>query len=105
MRYLITILFLYSFSAYSTNYYIDNSGSDLYAGTAPGLAWATIAKVNASTFLPGDSILFNRNGTWNERLIFPSSGTLANPIYIGAYNNGNKPVPLYIYQIARHTCI
>ncbi len=44
--------------ANATNYYVSNTGNDGAAGTSTGAAWQTIAKVNASSFSPGDSILF-----------------------------------------------
>lgn len=92
MKYLITILLFISFNAKATVYYIATAGNDGAAGTSTGTAWATIAKVNASSFLPGDQILFNKGDTWNERLIPPSSGNLANPIIIGSYGTGSKPI-------------
>lgn len=51
-----------------------------------------IADVNLKSFLAGDSVLFKMGGTWtNERLIFTSSGTVLNPITIGAYGSGTNP--------------
>jgi hypothetical protein len=55
-------------------------------------AWRTIAKVNSSTFNPGDQILFKRGGIWSENLTFPSSGSAGNPITVGAYESGNAPI-------------
>lgn len=87
MRIIFTILILISVKAHATNYYVDNSGSDSNPGTSPATAWQTISKINSSIFSTGDSILFKRNGTWNEKLIVPTSG-----IIIGSYGTGNKPV-------------
>lgn len=92
MKLILTILLFISFTSKATNYYIDNSGSDLNNGLSPGTAWQTVAKVNASTFLPDDSILFFRNGTWIERLVLQSSGTAGHPIIVAAYGAGNKPL-------------
>ncbi len=91
MKFFFTILFFVSFSANATNYYVSNTGSDAAAGTSTGTAWQTIAKVNAQTFAPGDSILFKRGDSWNERLNPPSSGTNAARIYFDAYGTGNMP--------------
>ncbi|MBI5040525.1 MAG: hypothetical protein HZB57_04805, partial [Gammaproteobacteria bacterium] len=78
-------------------YYVDASnGSDTWTGTAasctgcdPATAssgpWRTVAKVNSSSFLPGDSVLFQCGGVWRETLEVPSSGTAATPISIGSY--------------------
>jgi hypothetical protein len=52
----------------------------------------TIAKINSSTFLPGDFILFRRGDTWREQLTIPSSGTASSPITISAYGSGAKPI-------------
>ena len=52
-------------------YYVDaTGGSDNNDGT--GAPWQTVAKVNATTFQPGDSILFKRGETWTgTRLLVP----------------------------------
>lgn len=92
MKYIIIMFLFFSYNANASNYYIDNSGSDSNNGLSPGTAWKTIAKINSSTFAAGDSILLNRNGTWNEKLNVPSSGTAANPIVISYYGTGNKPL-------------
>lgn len=83
--------------AAGTNYYVANAGNDSCDGKSQAIgssgacAWKTIAKVNSSSFLPGDSILFNRGDTWREQLNLPSSGSAGNPITISAYGGGNKP--------------
>ena len=46
-------------------YYVDPSGNDTNNGTSPASPWKSIAKVNATTFMPGDQILFKRGGTWS----------------------------------------
>lgn len=101
MRLIITILFLvtaYSFinrpvmPTIGTNYYVANSGNDTHDGLTPATAWKTIAKVNSSTFSVGDSILFNRGDSWNEKLLPPNSGSAGSPIVFSAYGTGNKPI-------------
>src|SRR3989339_90090 len=85
-------------SVNAATYYVATAGNDNCTGTAQTIgisgncAWKTLAKVNGRTFSPGDSILFKRGDTWNERLLIPSSGTTGNPITFGAYGTGNKPV-------------
>lgn len=86
------ILLLSYFNANGTIYYVSNAGSDAANGTSTGTSWQTIAKVNASSFSGGDQILFNKGDTWNEKLIFPSSGSAGNVITIGSYGTGLKPV-------------
>jgi hypothetical protein len=74
-------------------YYIDSDAlDDNGAGTTQATAWKTIAKVNASAFNPGDSILFKRGCTWREQLIVPSSGSDGHPITFGAYGSGANPI-------------
>jgi parallel beta-helix repeat protein len=75
-----------------TSYYVDaTSGSDTNSGTSKAAPWQTIAKVNASTFKPGDKILFKCGETWREQLNIPSSGAPGKPITITSYGSGNKP--------------
>lgn len=73
------------------SYYVSNAGSDSNNGTSTGTPWQTIAHVNAQTFSPGDSILFNRGDTWREQLTIPSSGASGNPITISSYGTGAPP--------------
>jgi len=77
---------------FATNYYVKNGGDDLGVGTTPGTAWETLSKVYNETYLPGDSILFERGGVWREQeLQISSSGTLSEYIVYGAYGQGEKP--------------
>lgn len=74
-------------------YYVDSAnGNDSNNGTSESAAWKTIAKVNASSFAPGDHILFNRGDTWRDLLAISSSGTAEDPIVIDAYGSGAAPV-------------
>jgi hypothetical protein len=43
------------------------------------------------TFEPGDQVLFECYGVWNEKFIISSLGTEESPIVIGVYCNGEKP--------------
>jgi hypothetical protein len=94
--FLILLILAWPFSAWAgTTYYVSNAnpvGSDSNSGTSTSNPWLTIAKVNASTFQPGDSILFNSGCTWREQLTVPSSGTSGNPITFGAYGSGANPI-------------
>ncbi len=85
--------FAHASASYAATYYVDSvSGSDSNAGTSTGTPWQTVAKVNSSTFSPGDSVLFMAGDLWRERLSFPSSGTSGNPITIGKYGTGTNPI-------------
>lgn len=74
-------------------YYVDSvGGNDSNDGTSEDSPWRTIAKVNASSFAPGDHILFKRGDTWRELLAISSSGQEGNPIVIDAYGSGAAPI-------------
>lgn len=83
---------VYSGGGGGTTYYLSPYGNDLNSGTSISAPWKTVAKVNASSFSAGSTILLKRGGVWNERLIPPSSGTSGSPITFGAYDSGNDPV-------------
>lgn len=92
----IFLLFAQTASAASV-YYVANLGNDACNGLSQVVAasgtcaWKTIAKVNAATLSPGDSVLFNKGDTWNEALSVTASGTVGNPITFGAYGTGTLP--------------
>lgn len=74
-------------------YYVDASvGNDSNDGRSPAAAWQTIARVNRSTFQPGDSILFKNGGVWREQLNITKSGAPGNPITFGSYGSGSPPI-------------
>ncbi len=89
----ILLLFVFSSVVTATTYYVDSvGGSDGNAGTSPGFAWRTISKVNSTTFLPGDEILFKADCAWVGQLNPKGSGSAGNPIIIDMYDTGNKPL-------------
>lgn len=75
--------------ANTTTYYVSNAGNDAANGTSPATAWRTLAKVSTfdatAGFLPGDSILLERGGIWNEPLTLTSTGTDAARITLSHY--------------------
>jgi len=77
----------------AVTYYVDSAtGSDSKDGTSSSTAWQTIARVNRTTFHPGDSILFRRGDIWREQLNITSSGSFGNPITFGSYGVGTPPI-------------
>src|SRR5579863_4766318 len=67
--------------AWGTTYYVSSSaGSDANSGTSLSAPWKTLAKVNAATLQPGDSVLLRRGDVWNESLVPSASGTQTSPI-------------------------
>ena len=78
--------------AHAATYYVDSvGGNNANNGTSSSTPWQTIAKVNSSTFNPGDSILFKRGDIWREQLSIPSSGATSSPITFRAYGTGMNP--------------
>lgn len=62
-----TITVTTSNSIVGVQYFVSSStGNDANNGTSAGTAWATLAKVNASNFHAGDSILFREGDSWTE---------------------------------------
>ncbi|GLW09646.1 hypothetical protein Misp01_47750 [Microtetraspora sp. NBRC 13810] len=74
-------------------YYVNSeSGDDSATGTAPDTAWRTLDQVNATVFQPGDSLLLRRGSAWHGVLRPQGSGTAGDPIVVGAYGTGARPV-------------
>jgi hypothetical protein len=74
-------------------YYVDpTGGDDANDGQSPATAWQSMAKVNATALLPGESVGFKRGGLWREPLVISSSGEAGDPVRFGAYGSGEKPV-------------
>ena len=82
-----------SSAGWAATYYVDaTNGNDNNNGLSTSIAWKTIAKVNSSSFKPGDSVLFKRGCTFREKLTVPSSGSAGSLITFGAYESGNRPI-------------
>lgn len=74
-------------------YYVDaTGGNDGNNGLSPSTAWKTLTKVNSTTFIPGNHILFKANEAWTGRLYPKGSGSTGFPIIIDSYGTGNKPI-------------
>lgn len=74
-------------------YYVDAvNGNDENDGHSIGTAWKTLEKVNSHTFEAGESILLRSGGVWEGQLWPKGSGTEGNPIKIGSYGEGERPV-------------
>lgn len=91
---LIAVVFLSAATgARAATYYVDAAaGKDEFAGTSPATAWSSLAKVNATTFQPGDTLLFKAGGVWKGVLHPLGAGTSAAHIRIDSYGPGNKPL-------------
>ncbi len=74
-------------------YYIDAvEGNDANDGKTPQTAWKTLAKLNSITINAGNKLLFRTGQKWQGQLEIKNSGTADNPIEIGSYGEGAKPV-------------
>src|SRR3989339_129340 len=87
-------LFLFSFTyASASTYYVSNTGLDTNNGISESTPWQSISKINATTFSPGDSILFKKGDTFYGSITVSQSGTVGNPITFSSYGTSNeKPV-------------
>lgn len=93
----VSVLFagaLFAVAAHAADYYVSSSDPNR-SDTGPGSQsqpWATVAKVNASTFAPGDTIYFKSGDLWREMLTVPSSGNASGRIAFTSYGSGAKPI-------------
>ncbi len=89
----LALLLLAAFPAPAATYYVDSlDGNDAHSGLSETAAWKTLAKVNAWTFQPGDTLLFKAGGSWTGQLNPKGSGATNNPIVINQYGAGPKPL-------------
>jgi len=79
--------------AFGTTYYVDSSGgNDGNNGTSQTTPWQSLGKVNGTTFVAGDQILFLSGDVWTGALTPKGSGSAGNPITIGDYGSGALPL-------------
>lgn len=86
------LLFLFSCFFCATivnarNFFIASSGSDANSGLSTTTAWKTISKINSSSFVAGDSILFKSGDAFYGTLTPATSGVI-----FSTYGAGAKPV-------------
>lgn len=74
-------------------YYVSSLGNDVTNdGLSPASPWKTIAKLNATTFQAGDSILFRSGDVFRGEILANQSGTAGASITYSSYGQGAKPV-------------
>ena len=82
----------YSKVATGTKYYVSTQGDDNNDGKSPETPIKTLARASEISLNPGDGLFLKRGDVWTgEQLVFRSSGTKENPIYLSAYGEGEKP--------------
>jgi parallel beta-helix repeat protein len=90
--------FAMSTLAVSRTYYISStSGNDANDGESPEKAWQHLSKIylksiSKDAFQPGDTILLKRGDQWDGQIRLQGNGTAQNPITLGAYGEGLKPL-------------
>ena len=90
---LASICLLASNGLSAATYYLDAlKGQDGFAGTNPTRAWKSLERVNEHVFQPGDRLLLRSGQFWRGALLLNGSGTTAQPITIGSYGDGERPV-------------
>lgn len=73
-------------------YFVDATlGDDANDGRAPDRAWKSIAKVNATTFVPGDALCFKSGTSYAGELHPLGSGSSGAPITVARYGDGARP--------------
>ena len=88
----------------ATNYYVSSTtGNDVNSGLTTSLPWKTLTKVNATNFVAGDQIMFQRGDTFYGSLTVKNSGTAGSPIVYGAYGTGANPIISGFSQITAWT--
>ncbi len=79
-------------------YYLSStSGNDRNDGRSPDRAWQHLWKIyekstSKDPFQPGDSILLKRGDQWDGQIRLQAQGTAQEPITLGAYGQGAKPL-------------
>ena len=87
------LLFLISGAALlrAADYYLSPEGNDTNDGHSAEKAWKSLAKASATTFGPGDRILFKAGGVWEGALTPSGCGAAVKPIAVGRYGEGDAP--------------
>ena len=82
-----------SASSTSRTYYVDAAqGADSNSGLSETSAWKTLTRASSAVLLPGDRLLFKRGQTWTGELVIAESGSASQPIRVGTYGPGARPV-------------
>jgi hypothetical protein len=92
----------------ATTYYVSPAGSDNASGASPSSAWQTIARVNAASLQPGDTVLFQGGSTFGGLLYLGpgEGGTASAPIAFGSFGSGKATLSggtggaMFAYDVA-----
>ena len=84
---------LFALPAFAVDYHVDcRAGDDARDGRSPETAWRSVARVNATRFQPGDSIVLKRGRRCTGMLWPKGSGEPGKPIRLAAYGEGPLPI-------------
>ena len=92
----------------SATYYVSPTGNDANDGTSTATTWQTVAKVNATTFVRGDSVLFQGGQTFTGTMLYleaTKAGTATAPVTFGSYGTGRATIAnttnaaIFLYNI------
>ena len=95
---ILFLILIFTNPVFCADYYFSQSfGNDLTGNGSESMPWQTIAKINATTFYPGDNIYLKAGDTWTigndeSGIHFTWNGSPGNPITLASYGNGAKPV-------------
>ncbi len=94
---LMISLFVCGIANAKTYYFSTTSGNDSRTSAEaqnPATPWKTISKLNSfsSTLVAGDNVFFQRGDVFYGSISINKSGTLNDPITIGAYGTGADPL-------------
>ena len=66
-------------------YFVSTDGNDSNNGRSASNAWKSFAKVGEVTFGPGDALLLEGGGVWNEPLALRGNGSPGTPVTVSSY--------------------
>ena len=91
-RGLISFLAVCCLSVSGAQYYVDSlAGNDINPGTTRRKPWRSLEKVSATTFQPGDRVLFRAGSAWAGQLLITAQGTPGRPVVFQAQGTGSRP--------------
>ncbi|GAB3820316.1 right-handed parallel beta-helix repeat-containing protein [Pontibacter rugosus] len=88
------IMLLLSFCAQAEKYFVSSTGNDSNNGLSKTSAWASIDKVNSSSLVPGDTVVFEAEVIFSGSLGFGAEvkGTPEKPIVLSSYGTGRAVI-------------
>ena len=89
---LVSLWVVTTVAAQQKTYFVSPTGNDSADGLSAASAWKSLDKVNATTFAPGDKILFEAGKVWYGQLWMKGSGAEDQPITIASYGGEQRPV-------------